>query len=147
MNKMKTIVASLMLLALPVIYGCPAMLVVYLVSNTDGDDVTVTAEIPRSAKDIFASALKIAQEGDGKSFTVKELNEKHYFMRAESLDDTWWFEMTLVEIDDNTTQLIMIGVSSGDEEEQRDRGLVAVERICNDLKVKYRVVENEVPAN
>ncbi|WP_319582042.1 hypothetical protein [uncultured Pseudodesulfovibrio sp.] len=120
------------------------MLVVYLISSSDGDNVTITAEIPRSADDIYATAIKITEEDGDTNYAVTEKSDDKHFLRAESKDGTWWFEMTLVPIDDHNTQLIMVGVSPGDETEQRNRGLIAVERICTDLGVKYKVVENNM---
>jgi hypothetical protein len=128
----------------PAVSGCPAMLVVYLISSTDGDNVTVTAEIPRSAEDIYATTMRITEEDGGTNYIVTERNEEKHFLRAEAKDGAWWFEMTLVPLDDHNTQLIMVGVSPGDEDEQRNRGLVAVERVCTDLGVRYKVVENDM---
>ncbi|AMK12423.1 MAG: hypothetical protein AB7E51_01455 [Pseudodesulfovibrio sp.] len=146
-NKLKRLVAALLLVAVPALSGCPALLVVYLVSASDGDNVTVTAEIPRNANEIYETAMKIAEEDGGQKYTVVEADPARTFLRAEALDQSWWFEMTLVQLDENNTQLIMVGVSPGDEEEQRNRGLIAVERICDDLGVRYKVVENNAPAN
>jgi hypothetical protein len=137
-------IACFLLLIVPAVSGCPAMLVVYLISSSDGDNVTITAEIPRSAEDIYATAMRITEEDGETNYAVTEKDEAKHFLRAESRDGTWWFEMTLVPLDDHNTQLIMIGVSPGDETEQRNRGLIAVERICNDLGVRYKVVENDM---
>lgn len=137
-------IACLLLLIVPAVSGCPAMLVVYLISSSDGDNVTITAEIPRSAGDIYATAIRITEEDGETNYVVTEKSEEKHFLRAEAKDETWWFEMTLVPLDDHNTQLIMVGVSPGDEDEQRNRGLVAVERICTDLGVRYKVVENNM---
>ncbi|MGE4423527.1 MAG: hypothetical protein AB7D39_14620 [Pseudodesulfovibrio sp.] len=137
-------IACLLLLIAPAVSGCPAMLVVYLISSSDGDNVTITAEIPRSAGDIYATAVRIAGEDGETDYALTEKDEAKHFLRAESKDKTWWFEMTLVPLDDHDTQLIMVGVSPGDEAEQRNRGLIAVERICTDLGVRYKVVENDM---
>ncbi|MEZ7196883.1 hypothetical protein [Pseudodesulfovibrio karagichevae] len=136
--------ACLLLLIVPAVSGCPAMLVVYLISSSDGDNVTITAEIPRSAGDIYTTAVRIAGEDGETNYAVTEKDEAKHFLRAEAKDGTWWFEMTLVPLDDHDTQLIMVGVSPGDEDEQRNRGLIAVERICTDLGVRYKVVENDM---
>jgi hypothetical protein len=120
------------------------MLVVYLISSNDGDNVTITAEIPRSAADIYATAMRITEEDAETNYAVTEKDEAKHFLRAESKDGTWWFEMTLIPLDEHNTQLIMVGVSPGDEAEQRNRGLIAVERICNDLGVRYKVIENDM---
>lgn len=146
-NKMQTCIASMMLTMLLAVYGCPALVIAYIVYNNDNDNVTATVEIPRSADAIFASALKLANTGPkSDSFTVKQVDQTNYFMRVESNDNQWWFELTLVALNENTTQLIMVGVSPGDEEEQTKRGLSAIEQICDDLNVKYRVVENVMPS-
>ena len=144
LSALKQWIACLLLLTVPVVAGCPALLIVYLVSSNNGDNVTVTAEIPRSAEDIFTSAMKIATQDGDATYAVTQKDEANHFIRAEANDGSWWFEMTLVELDSRNTQLIMVGVSPGDQEEQRNRGLVAVERICTDLGVKYKVVENDM---
>ncbi|EGB16419.1 hypothetical protein DND132_3216 [Pseudodesulfovibrio mercurii] len=144
-SNVKRLVAVCLLVAVPALYGCPALLVVYLISATDGDNVTVTAEIPRNADEIYNTAIKLTEEDGGRTYTVIEADPERKFLRVEALDQTWWFEMTLVQLNGRSAQLIMIGVSPGDEEEQRNRGLVAVERICTDLGVRYKVVENNQP--
>ena len=134
-----------MLALLPVLQGCPALLLV-AIAYSDNDYATVTVEIPRSADEVFERAVKLSsagvEQGTGDRYTVKGISKATHFMRIEADNGSWWLELNLVPLDSHSCQLIMIGRSPGDLETQRHRGLLAVERLCDDLGVRYRVVEN-----
>jgi len=134
-----------MLALLPLLQGCPALLLV-AIAYSDNDYATVTVEIPRSADEVFERAVKLSssgvEQGTGERYTVKGISKTTHFMRIEADNGSWWLELNLVPLGDNSCQLIMTGRSPGDMATQKHRGLLAVERLCDDLGVRYRVVEN-----
>ncbi|MDD3312684.1 hypothetical protein [Pseudodesulfovibrio sp.] len=144
-NTLKTLLAGLVLGLFPLLQGCPALIIVAIAYSGE-DYATVTVEIPRSADMVFDHALKLSDEGveaaTGEPYTVEKVARANYFMRITAKDGSWWLELNLVPLDGRSCQLIMTGRSPGDLEAQKHRGLVAVERLCDDLGVRYRVVEN-----
>jgi len=145
-NALITLLAGLMLGLLPLLQGCPALIIVAIAYSGE-DYATVTVEIPRSADVVFDHALKLSGEGveaaTGEPYTVEKIAKTNYFMRITANNGSWWLELNLVPLDSRSCQLIMTGKSPGDLEAQKHRGLVAVERLCEDLGVRYRVVENQ----
>jgi hypothetical protein len=138
-----------LLLSLPLLQGCPALILVAFVGS-DTDYTTITVEIPRSADAVFASATELSQEGKeaatGEPYSVKKIDKAAYFMRVEADTGDWWFEINLIPVDSGSCQLIMVGQSPGDMEAQKERGLKGVKRLCDNLGVRYKVVENKPEA-
>ncbi|QGY39504.1 hypothetical protein GM415_05010 [Pseudodesulfovibrio cashew] len=142
----KKLVVCMMLVLLPVLQGCPALLIIALVSSDDY--VSGTVEIPRSADEVFAAVKARAQQGidqeTQQEFIISKMDEGDRFVQVKDSNDTWWMEVAIVPLSARSSRLQMIGHSTGDEKAQVDRGLRAIARVCDDLGVKYRVVETSV---
>ena len=113
-NALITLLAGLMLGLLPLLQGCPALIIVAIAYSGE-DYATVTVEIPRSADVVFDHALKLSGEGveaaTGEPYTVEKIAKTNYFMRITANNGSWWLELNLVPLDSRSCQLIMTGKS------------------------------------
>lgn len=138
------VVGGLLIAMLLVLQGCPALVVaIYAAYNNDGD-ISVTAEIPRSAPDIFAAAKKRAESGvafTGETYTVKSLDESNYSLSLEADDGSWGGKFVVVPTGDTTSQITAVGWDKKRPQDESEFLLLkAIENVCNDLNVKYRVI-------
>lgn len=143
-SKTTAFLGTALLVMMIVLQGCPIVAVaIYAAYNNEGD-ISITAEIPRSAPEIFEAAKKRASRGvavTGEAFTVTHIDEANFTMRLEAENGTWRGTFIIVPIGARTSQLTATGSDDlRTKDESEHLVLIAIENVCKDLKVKYRVI-------
>ena len=133
-----SIIVIIAMFLLSCVAAIPAVVVYY--KNERG--FVVTAQVDVNADKVYQAALnRIDSHPDVK---LVEKDDQKRSVSAEAMRDGKKHEgsLTVTPIDANRSQLVAIGDLPGhDEEAEKHLAIQIIKNICDDLGVKYRVVE------
>jgi hypothetical protein len=124
--------------------GCIPVLVYVITAYSDDGIVTVTAEIPKSASEVFGAAKKRIASGEseqGIPYTVIAIDEENYAFDLEAEDGSWRASFVVVPIRDDLSQIVARGTDDRRSAEESEHVVLkGIENLCRDLGVKYTVI-------
>jgi hypothetical protein len=124
--------------------GCIPVLVYVIASYSDDGIVTVTAEIPKSASEVYEAAKKRIASGEseqGIPYKVVAIDEENLAFDLEAEDGSWRASFVVVPIRDDLCQIIARGTDDKRNAEESEHVVLnGIENLCRDLGVKYSVV-------
>jgi hypothetical protein len=133
------LVSLFVLLTAASLLGCVVAAVPIIYYATKEGGVVVTAQIDRDADEVWEATVRTAEKLP--NVKIVEQDDDKLFLEAEEVGTENRGGIKVTSVGKGKSQLIVRGEAPGEKEASERLSVRIVEDICNELGVKYTLVE------